>query len=815
MERSHAQAVMDDLHDALGRRLAVSSLAPCPVEFTAALVNLCSTQSCGKCTPCRVGLSALSDLLADVLEGRADESTLNLIERTARTIYLSSDCAIGYEAGAMALTAIRGFRDDFEHHIREHSCGFDREARVPCVSGCPAHVDIPGYISLVEAGRYADAVKVIRKNNPLPLVCGLVCEHPCEMHCRRGMVDDPMNLLALTRFAVEHSDLNDYKPSVADTTGKRIAVIGGGPAGLSCAYYLAVMGHKVTIFEQRHHLGGMLRYGIPSYRLPRERLQAEIDWILSAGIDVELDHSVNGEELARLRDEFDAVYLAIGAHSDKKLGLPGEEAPGVESAVKMLRAIGDDELPDMSGQRVCVVEVEGCDQLVAACNNYVLDGMVVHTNSPKAREARRTNVQLLLSQHDSRCTSCVRSGNCNLQTIANDLGIFYLPYEQHLAREGWDFDFPIIRDNDKCIKCMRCIKVCESVQGLGIWDLTNRATHTAVGTRGRAPIGKTDCVACGQCITHCPTGALRERDDTETVFDALANPDKIVLVQIAPAVRSAWGEELGISREEATVERLACALRRVGFEYVFDTDFSADLTIMEEGSELLERLGAAAKGEGDSRGWPMFTSCCPGWVRFVKARYPEFVDSLSTSKSPQQMFGAIAKTYYAKVLGVEPERLFVVSVMPCTAKQAECALPSMVGEDGTPDVDVALTVREMVRMIRASHVSVDTLVEEPLDTPLGFGTGAGVIFGATGGVMEAAVRSAYYLVTGKNPDADFFTDVRGLDGWKEAVAGIDGTKVRVAVAHGLGNAARACHDLNEVIAHAAVANRVEQTGGVA
>ena len=346
---------MDDLHDALGRRLAVSSLAPCPVEFTAALVNLCSTQSCGKCTPCRVGLSALSDLLADVLEGRADESTLNLIERTARTIYLSSDCAIGYEAGAMALTAIRGFRDDFEHHIREHSCGFDREARVPCVSGCPAHVDIPGYISLVEAGRYADAVKVIRKNNPLPLVCGLVCEHPCEMHCRRGMVDDPMNILALKRFAVEHSDLNDYKPTVADSTGKRIAVIGGGPAGLSCAYYLTVMGHKVTIFEQRHHLGGMLRYGIPSYRLPRERLQAEINWILSAGIDVELDHSVNGEELARLRDEFDAVYLAIGAHSDKKLGLPGEEAPGVESAVKMLRAIGDDELPDLSGQRVCVI----------------------------------------------------------------------------------------------------------------------------------------------------------------------------------------------------------------------------------------------------------------------------------------------------------------------------------------------------------------------------------------------------------------------------------------------------------------------------
>ena len=355
MERSHAQAVMDDLHDALGRRLAVSSLAPCPVEFTAALVNLCSTQSCGKCTPCRVGLRALGDLLADVLEDRADESTLNLIERTAETIYRSSDCAIGYEAGAMALTAIRGFRDDFEHHIREHSCGFDREARVPCVSGCPAHVDIPGYISLVEAGRYVDAVKVIRKNNPLPLVCGLVCEHPCEMHCRRGMVDDPMNILALKRFATERIDLGDHRPWIAEATGKRVAVIGGGPAGLSCAYYLAIMGHKVTIFEQRHHLGGMLRYGIPIYRLPRERLQEEIDWILACGIDVELDHSIDGEELGRLRRDYDAVYLAIGAHSDKKLGLPGEDAKGVESAVQMLRAIGDDILPDLAGQRVCVI----------------------------------------------------------------------------------------------------------------------------------------------------------------------------------------------------------------------------------------------------------------------------------------------------------------------------------------------------------------------------------------------------------------------------------------------------------------------------
>ena len=354
MEQSHAQAVMSDLHDSLGRRLAVSSLAPCPVEFTAALVRMCSTQSCGKCTPCRVGLRALDDLLQDVLEGRANEDTLDLIERTAETIYYSSDCAIGYEAGEMALIAIRGFRDDFEHHIRDHSCGFDRAEQVPCVSGCPAHVDIPGYISLVEAGRSTDAVKLIRKDNPLPCVCGLVCEHPCEMHCRRGMVDDPMNILALKRFATEHME-EDYRPWIAPLTHKRIAIVGGGPAGISCAYYLAIMGHDVTIFEQRRHLGGMLRYGIPSYRLPRERLQEEIDWILECGIKVELEHSVDGEELARLREDYDSVYLAIGAHTDKKLGLPNEDAPGVESAVKMLRAIGDEEMPDLTCQRIVVV----------------------------------------------------------------------------------------------------------------------------------------------------------------------------------------------------------------------------------------------------------------------------------------------------------------------------------------------------------------------------------------------------------------------------------------------------------------------------
>ena len=353
VERSEAQAVMDGLHEAVEKRLSVSSLAPCPVEFTAAFVGMCAKQSCGKCTPCRVGLGVLKELMDQVLEGKADEHTLELIEKTARTIYLSSDCAIGYEAGSMALTAIRGFRDDFEHHIKYHACGFKQSELVPCVSGCPAGVDIPGYIALVEAGRYTDAVKLIRKDNPLPVVCGLVCEHPCEMHCRRGMVDDPMNIRGLKRFATEHMEA-DYKPKKAPSTGKRIAIIGGGPAGLSCAYYLACMGHEPTIFEARHHLGGMLRYGIPNYRLPRKRLDEEIQWLLDCGINVELDTPVT-ENLPEIRKEYDAVYLAIGAHADRKLGLPGEDAEGVESAVKMLRAIGDEEIPDFTGERICVI----------------------------------------------------------------------------------------------------------------------------------------------------------------------------------------------------------------------------------------------------------------------------------------------------------------------------------------------------------------------------------------------------------------------------------------------------------------------------
>ena len=443
------------------------------------------------------------------------------------------------------------------------------------------------------------------------------------------------------------------------------------------------------------------------------------------------------------------------------------------------------DLNEIAACRVCVVEIEGIQKLVASCNNHVWDGMVVYTNSPRVREARRVNVELILSQHNCDCPYCVRSGNCELQKLANDLGLSHLNYHKEPAPAKWDVTFPLIRDASKCIKCMRCVQVCDKVQSLNIWDVTNTGSRTTVDvSRGRT-IREADCALCGQCITHCPVGALRERDDTQRAFAALSDKDKITVVQIAPAVRAAWGENLGLSREEATVKRLVAALRRMGFQYIFDTDFSADLTIMEEGSEFLERMQ-----EPEKYAWPMFTSCCPGWVRFIKSQYPDMVKNLSTAKSPQQMFGAVAKSYFAQVLGVDPHRIFSVSVMPCLAKKEEAAIEVMNDACGDPDVDLVLTTREIERMIRAEHIDVHALGEEEFDSPLGVGTGAGVIFGATGGVMDAALRSAYYLVTGENPDADAFEDVRGQEGWKEATFHIRDIPVRGAVASGLGNTRR-------------------------
>ena len=448
---------------------------------------------------------------------------------------------------------------------------------------------------------------------------------------------------------------------------------------------------------------------------------------------------------------------------------------------------------EIAACRICMVEVEGHARLVPSCDNAVVEGMVVHTNSPRVREARRVNLRLILSQHEICCTKCTRSGNCKLQTLCNDYNLLGDHYIKDLKNIPTDFSNPVVRIENRCIRCMRCIQVCEKIQTMNIWDVVGTGTRTTVGVGRFHTLGESDCTFCGQCITHCPVGALQEHDDTGKVWDALADPNRITVVQIAPAVRAAWAEYYHLDPKFATAKRMVTALKEIGFDYVFDTNFTADLTIMEEGTEFLQRFT-----HRDQYKWPMFTSCCPGWVRFVKGQFPEYTTNLSTAKSPQAMFGAVAKSYFAEKLGVDPHNIYVVSIMPCTAKKAERALPTMRGEGGDPDVDVVLTTREIVRMLRGEPINPAVLPETPFDSPLGTGTGAAVVFGATGGVMDAALRSAYYLVTGKNPDADAFSAVRGMDGWKEATFTIPGAgDVRVAVVSGLGNTRRLMHAIDE------------------
>jgi len=431
--------------------------------------------------------------------------------------------------------------------------------------------------------------------------------------------------------------------------------------------------------------------------------------------------------------------------------------------------------------RICVVEVKNARTLQAACSYPVNEGLVVTTNSPRIRAARKVNLELLLSNHPFDCPTCVRNQNCELRALANEYNITQVRFQgerkEHLIDSS---SYSVVRDPNKCILCRRCVDVCNSVQAVGAIGPVHRGFDTVIAPAYDAKLAEVACAMCGQCINHCPVGALYEKDAISDVWEALADPTKHVAVQVAPAVRVALGEEFGMEPGQIVTGKLAAALRRLGFDVVFDTNFSADLTIMEEGYELIDRIQNGGV-------LPQITSCSPGWIKYIEHFYPDLLPNLSTCKSPQQMMGALIKSYYAEKSGVDPANIVSVSVMPCTAKKFECERPEMT-DSGFKDVDHVLTTRELAKMIREAGIEFNALPDEGFDSPLGAGTGAAVIFGTTGGVMEAALRTAYEVLTGKELKKLDFEAVRGMEGIKQATVAVGDLPLKVAVAHGLSNA---------------------------
>lgn len=444
--------------------------------------------------------------------------------------------------------------------------------------------------------------------------------------------------------------------------------------------------------------------------------------------------------------------------------------------------------------RICVVEVAGRRNLAPACATACMEGMEVHTSTMRVLKARRTVLELILSNHPHDCLVCPKSGNCELQNLAKKLKIHETPYEGgEKTTFAVEKTVSIVRDMNKCILCRRCETMCNDVQTVGAIGAMNRGFNTTIAPAFGQNLVDSECTYCGQCVAVCPVGALTEKDNTGKLIKDLANPDKIVIVQTAPAVRVAIGEEFGYKPGTIVTGKLVSALRQLGFNYVFDTDFAADLTIMEEGTELLGRLTKFLGGDKSVK-LPILTSCCPAWVNFFEHQFPDMLDLPSTARSPQQMFGSIAKTYWAEKMGIDREKIVVVSIMPCLAKKYESARDEF-KVDGNPDVDYSLSTRELAALIKEANIDFTSLEDADFDTPLGESTGASVIFGATGGVMEAALRTAYEVHTGKTLDKVDFTQVRGLEGVREASVDMNGFELKVGIAHGLGNARRMLEDI--------------------
>jgi len=445
------------------------------------------------------------------------------------------------------------------------------------------------------------------------------------------------------------------------------------------------------------------------------------------------------------------------------------------------------------GCRICVVEVAGRRNLAPACSTNVAKDMVVNTHSIRVLNARRTVLELILSDHPAECLTCAKSGCCELQNMAQQLGVREIPFQGEQSKYRKDTSPAIIRDVDKCIMCRRCEMMCNEVQTVGALSAVNRGFMAVVAPAFEMNLEKSPCTYCGQCVSVCPTGALTEVDHSRNVINSLADPAKTVVVQTAPAVRAALGEEFGLAPGTLVTGKMVAALRRLGFDYVFDTDFAADLTIMEEGSELLDRLTRYLKGDQTVK-LPILTSCCPGWVNFFEHNFPELMDVPSTAKSPQQMFGPIAKEYFGKKLGIDRKNMIVVSIMPCLAKKYECQRDEF-KVNGDPDVNYSLSTRELAHLIKSANIDFNSLPDEEFDNPLGASTGAAVIFANTGGVIEAACRTAYELYTGKKLEKVEFTELRGLESVRHATLDFAGLPINIGIAHGLGNARKLLEDV--------------------